>query len=126
MECWSLEIFPTWSASGFASRQYCRELDIDLVVEHWNTHSIRSSRYNSVAGKPDVLYYLPENSGGVNSGVLISNEEIQEVQHHCEREEDENEYEEYFHYVMETERLYYPNSPEESLALYGRLLEIAQ
>lgn len=100
--------------------------DIDLVVEHWNTHSIRSSRYNSVAGKPDVLYYLPENSGGVSSGVLISNEEIQEVRHHCEREENENEYEEYFHYVMETERLYYPNSPEESLALYGRLLEIAQ
>ena len=58
--------------------------------------------------------------------MLISNEEIQEVQHHYEHEEDENEYEEYFHYVMETEQLYYPNSLGESLAIYGRLLEIAQ
>ena len=38
--------------------------DIDLVVEYWNTHSIRSSRYSTVAGKPDILYYLPD---GVSS-----------------------------------------------------------
>lgn len=100
--------------------------DIDLVVEHWNTHSIRSSRYNTIAGKPDVLYYLPENSCGISCGVYISNEVIQGVEHHCEREADNNDYDEYFHYVMETERLYYPNSPEESLALYERLLTIAQ
>jgi hypothetical protein len=64
---------------------------------------------------------LPENSGGISSGVHISDEVIC----HCEREEDD-EYEEYFHYVMETEGLYYPNSPEEAYSLYEILLTIAQ
>ena len=86
----------------------------------------KNRTHRNISEMLKTLIQESRHPGGVSSGVLISNEEIQEVQHHCEREEDENEYEEYFHYVMETERLYYPNSPEESLALYGRLLEIAQ
>ena len=112
----------TWNVFGFAFHQYCR----GILTWQWNTHRIRASRYNTIAGKPDVLYYLPENSGGISSGVHISDEVIQEVECHCEREEDDNEYEEYFHYVMETEGLYYPNSPEEAYSLYEILLTIAQ
>ena len=34
------------------------------TVEHWNTHYIRPSRYDTVPGVPNVLYFLPELSGG--------------------------------------------------------------
>ena len=41
--------------------------DLDTVKEHWNTHCIRKSRYNTVAGRPDSIFYLPEQHGGVGN-----------------------------------------------------------
>ena len=40
------------------------QADLDYVKEHWNTHYIRKSRYDTVSGRPDSLYFLPEISGG--------------------------------------------------------------
>ena len=45
--------------------------DLNAVKEHWNTRGIRKSRNDTVAGVPDVLYYLPEGRGG-ESGLLLS------------------------------------------------------
>jgi len=38
--------------------------DLDEIVQYWNTHYIKRSRYNSVAGRPDSMFYLPENFSG--------------------------------------------------------------
>ena len=38
--------------------------DLDLVKEQWNTHRIRASRHDTVAGI--YLYHLPERHGGVD------------------------------------------------------------
>ena len=38
--------------------------DLDLVKEQWNTHRIRASRHDTVAGIPDELYHLPERHAG--------------------------------------------------------------
>ena len=99
--------------------------NIDLFVKHWNSHHIRPSRHNTIAGIPEILYYLPQNSGGINCGIPVSDEKIHEVEHHCEMEQESNQYDEYFHYVMEAERLFYPDTPDQSLALYERLLAVA-
>ena len=40
--------------------------DLDGVREHWNTHRIRQSRHDPVAGRPDSLYYLPEHHGAMS------------------------------------------------------------
>ena len=34
--------------------------DLDFVKIHWNTHYIHQSRHDTVPGKPDELYFLPE------------------------------------------------------------------
>ena len=34
--------------------------DVDRVKEHWNSHYIRGSRYDTVKGRPNELFYLPE------------------------------------------------------------------
>ena len=34
--------------------------DLDRVKEHWNSHYIRGSRYDTVKGRPNELFYLPE------------------------------------------------------------------
>ena len=37
--------------------------DLDFVKIHWNTHYIRQSGHDTVPGKPDELYFPPENFG---------------------------------------------------------------
>jgi hypothetical protein len=34
--------------------------DLNMVVDHWNTHYIRRSRHETVSGRPDELFFLPE------------------------------------------------------------------
>ena len=36
---------------------------LDDVRKHWNTHRIRKSTYSLVSGVPNILYFLPEDSG---------------------------------------------------------------
>ena len=44
--------------------------DLDFVKEHWNTHRIRDSRHDTVPGRPDELFCLPEDHGGVDGLIL--------------------------------------------------------
>ena len=44
----------------------------------------------------------------------------------CAYEEEENVFQEYFHYVMEEEGLQYPSNHEEALCLFSQLINIAQ
>lgn len=37
--------------------------DINQLKEHWNTRYIRKSRHYTIPGRPNSLYYLPENHG---------------------------------------------------------------
>ena len=39
---------------------------LDDMKKYWNTHYIRQSRHETVAGVPDILYFLPENTGGTD------------------------------------------------------------
>lgn len=34
--------------------------DLEFVRLHWNTHYIRRSRHDTVPGRPDELYFVPE------------------------------------------------------------------
>ena len=38
--------------------------NLNHVKEHWNSHYIRRSRYDTVRRRPDTLFYLPEVHGG--------------------------------------------------------------
>ena len=49
-----------------ACAQFCFmqliQKELDLVRMHWNTHIIRRSKHAEIAGRPDQMYYLPENN----------------------------------------------------------------
>ena len=32
--------------------------DFDVLTDHWNSQRIRKSRFETIPGKPNVLYYL--------------------------------------------------------------------
>ena len=49
---------------------------LDQVKLQWNNHSIRRTRHDTILGRPDELFFLPELSGGQNQGTNISDSEI--------------------------------------------------
>ena len=91
--------------------------DLNAVKEHWNTHRIRKSRNDTVAGVPDVLYYLPEGRGG-ESGLLLSvdDNKISYVENHLIEKEEVNEHFEYFQYMMDSLSLQKPTNWREAFA----------
>lgn len=107
--------------------------DLDEVRLHWNTHRIRYSRHGTVPGVPDVLYHVPEQSGGFECKVSLSRETIHEVELHVHIDDDDDDdlederrtYQDYFHYVMESEDFIYPETHEEAYALFFNLIGIA-
>lgn len=60
-------IVNTASELSMSYLQFCfkdiLQTDLDSVRDHWNTHYIRKSLHDTVPGRPDKLFYPPENSG---------------------------------------------------------------
>lgn len=97
---------------------------LDDMRKYWNTHYIRRSRHETVAGVPDILYFLPENSGGTDCLIPVPQGKIDEVKLECQDEE-ENVFHEYFEYLMKTEGIQYPTTYDEALTLFSYLTRVA-
>ena len=99
--------------------------ELNFVMEHWNTHSIRKKRLGTVSGRPEALYYVSESFGGTPN--LMQNVPAQELQYSWESliiYEEENVYFEHFKYVMNELNLSYPSSWEEALTLSQSFVEV--
>ena len=92
--------------------------ELDKVRDHWNSHCIRRSRHDIVAGVPDILYYLPENSGAVDCLVPVSQAQIREVKPQCDMEVDEDHYKEYFEHIMGIAGWNYPLNERDASDLF--------
>ena len=98
--------------------------DLDKVKEHKNTLLIRGSKHDTIGGRPDELFFLPELHRGVDGLLhLILDDEIQSMRENLTYEEEESIYQEFFEYLLEELQL--PHSIAERLSLYKELLEIA-
>ena len=51
--------------------------DQDFVREHGKTHTIRASSYDTIAGKSNEFYVLPESRGGENKLHPVTPEEVE-------------------------------------------------
>ncbi|XP_078372629.1 uncharacterized protein LOC144656265 [Oculina patagonica] len=99
---------------------------LDEVKEHWNTHRIRGSRHDTMSGRPDSLFYLPELHGSTDQFLLpISEAERNYARSHVIEIDSDNEYQEYFQYVSGLCGLEQPNDWREALELYDILLQFA-
>jgi hypothetical protein len=54
--------------------------DYDQVKNHWNSHRIRQSRYGTVPGIPDVLFFLPQRSGAIDCKITVLRNNIYEME----------------------------------------------
>ena len=100
--------------------------DLDQVKAHWNTHRIRRSKYGTVPGVPDVLFYLPHRSGPVDCKTHVTEEQADAMEVHTQIDNDDdnhmNIYQEYFHYIMDNEGLHYPSNHTEPCDLFEYLI----
>lgn len=106
------------------------QAECDKVKEHWNTHYIRKSRHETLKGRPDSLFFLPEHHGGTDNLLLkVSKGEIDFISQQCVcvHTVEDNIYQEYFSYVCNSLGLTQQNvSWQSALELYKQLLNIAE
>eukprot|EP00794_Sanderia_malayensis_P000953 gene953-269_t len=101
------------------------QTELDFVRLNWNTHYIRRSRHDTVAGKPDELYFLPEKLGATDQLHLVLHDKIEETKLRCTSSEATNDYQNYFNHVLSQLGREKPNHWKEPLELYNYLLEHA-
>ena len=96
--------------------------DLDFFRIHWNTHRIRQSRHDTVAGKPDELFFMPESFGGEDQMQPVTDAQLEVVASHCEEPIVDNDYYSYFTCVVELQRLAKPRNWKECLHLFEHLI----
>eukprot|EP00794_Sanderia_malayensis_P011647 gene11647-12845_t len=92
---------------------------LNQVKEHSNSHYIRRSRYDTVKGRPDSLYYLPDINGGPENLIMpVAEQEYLYAKNHVIRPEENNEYQQYFEYVVEMCNLRKPDDWRDAQVLF--------
>lgn len=107
--------------------------DLDFVKLHWNTHYIRPSRHDTIPGKPDELFFLPECSGGEDQLQPVSEIQVEDILSHDDvidminpTATVDNDHQEYFRYVCDLQSLLGPKDWHEGLALFRYLITLAE
>ena len=92
---------------------------LNETCEHWNTHYIRRSRHDTVSGRPSVLYYLPEAHGGEpNLSLKVPEEQMNYASLHLVEEHEDNDYQQYFKYVVGNSLMQSPANWQDALRLF--------
>lgn len=101
--------------------------NLNQAKTHWNTHYVRKSRHDTISGKPNFLYYMPETHNG-ESGLIkeIPENEFNYVRNNLVQTEVQNDYQEYFQYVLENCNISQPSHWREALQLFHTLLNYAE
>ena len=103
------------------------QADCDAVKDRWNTHYIRRSRHNTVRGRPDSLFFLPEYHGAVNNLLTrVAPNELECVSQQTIAEQFCNECQEYFDYVSQGLNIAAPTTWKEAFQQYEQLTHIAE
>ena len=101
--------------------------ELDSIKEHWNSHYIRWSRHDTIAGKPDVLYYLSESAGAKNHIKPVTTAQFEDMSQHCDESEEseDNNFQEYFKFITDHEGIQSPTNWSNANEVYQQLLAIA-
>ena len=79
-------------------------MDLDHVRGHWNSHYLRKSHHDTVPGRPH------SNSGFEDFRCPITKQQFDDIAVYCTTDEEENIFEEYFNYALESLNLHHPTN----------------
>ena len=101
------------------------QIDLDKMREHWNTHYIRkNNRYETIPGRPEVLYFLPEQTGCIDHKQEVSISEFEDVSEHVVVKDYSNEFTEYFDHLIKENSLEKPNEWMDALNMYHYFISV--
>ena len=97
--------------------------ELKRAAEHWNLHRIRPrTNSNSPAGRPDVLYFLPELEETMDFSIPVPSHEMDlAIVEGCDYDIEQpalGVFVELAHLIMDEEGLTMPDDAEEALSLY--------
>ena len=75
-----------------------------------------------MSGVPNILFDIPEQFGGFDFRVRVPVDKLQEVQVRYSQENNENEFQDYFEYLMEFYELHYPSNYNDAVQLFNVLM----
>eukprot|EP00795_Rhopilema_esculentum_P014495 gene14495-5557_t len=100
---------------------------LNRVKDHWNCHYIRRSRHDTVTGRPDSLYYLPDINGGLDNLILpVPEQEYLYAKDHVISTDEENQYQQYFEYVKQVCDLRKPDDWRSAQDLFETIMRYAE
>lgn len=102
--------------------------ELTRIARHWNLHKMRPcANTESLPGRPDVLYFLPELHDTLDYKVFVPSDELSIAEDVCCDAIPETgcspEFQELANLIMEDESLQNPTTPDEGLLLYLTLLQ---
>ena len=95
----------------------------------WNSHYVRKSRNYTAHGIPDKIFFLPESVGTTDYKKPYEQSDLQEIELQVNvpaEHEIDDVYQEYFAYSSAMLGLQEPQNWRESLAMYERMIELAE
>eukprot|EP00794_Sanderia_malayensis_P002894 gene2894-3345_t len=103
------------------------QTSLDEIKNNWNIHYIRKSRFDTVSGRPDALYTIPEFHGGISDLIVpVTNADLDYAYSHLVEASDNNsDYEEHFQYVIDELQLTAANDWKTGLDLYKTITNLA-
>ena len=100
--------------------------DLDKVKEHWNSHCIGGSRYDTVKERPSELFYLPELHNTEHFLAPVSAQQGDYItEKYLALAEGTNEYQGYFQYAFHAAGLSNPQTWRVAFDLYRSLYTYA-
>ena len=102
-----------------------------MFSQQWNLHKIRkSTNPESPDGRPDVLYFLPEATSSRDLLTPVAPDEIEIAHDRCCVQPTQfgcsTEFSELALFIMQEKNLAMPNSTEEAITLYTKLIELIE
>ena len=100
--------------------------DLTSVKRNWNSHYIRKSRFDTVAGRPDELYFLPECNGAQNYAKQVTDAQFLDMSQYCHEYMEENVIQGYYCTIGNELGMSQPTHWRRALEMYHILRGIAQ
>lgn len=100
--------------------------DLNFFVLYWNTHYIRRSRHETIAGKPDELFFNPESRGAENHLQPVDDIIMEELRNQCKESIEPTDHQVYFRFVLQHENLSAPKHWQEAVELFQHLIAVAE
>ena len=101
--------------------------DLDAVKEHWNSHYIRKLRHDTISGRPNELFFIPELHGGVDCLQAISVDKFQNAKSQLDEVPPNVDlYDDYFDYLREVNGFRRPCDRKEALDQYKTLMQYSR